>query len=379
MFYRPLWVDQIMHAWSMRPIVWLSGVRRVGKTTLANMINQDGTVYRNCDLPSVNRELNDPEFFFESLGEANCVILDEVHQLADPSRLLKIAADEYHQKKILATGSSTLAATKKFRDSLTGRKYAIHLCPVLWEECESSFGITNLDHRLLRGGLPEALLTDKIQHEFYVEWFDSYYARDIAELFQLRNRVAFLKLFHLLLHQSGGQLDYSRLAKKTELSRPTVKSYIEALNISHAITMVAPYHAGGRREILQRPKCYAFDTGFVCWERGWESIRDADRGILWEHLVLDTLRFRFATDRVFYWRDKSDREIDFVVPRSDQAVDVFECKMNPDNLKLDSIRAFRSNYPKGNNYVVSPFVTDPYRMSQSEFTIEVMSLRDLSS
>ena len=47
--------------------------------------------------------------------------IDEVHQLADPSRLLKIGADEFPKLKILATGSSTLAATQKFRDSLTGR------------------------------------------------------------------------------------------------------------------------------------------------------------------------------------------------------------------------------------------------------------------
>jgi len=48
-------------------------------------------------------------------------LIDEVHQQADPSRLLKIGADEFPKLKILATGSSTLAATQKFRDSLTGR------------------------------------------------------------------------------------------------------------------------------------------------------------------------------------------------------------------------------------------------------------------
>ena len=34
----------------------------------------------------------------------------------------------------------TLAATRKFRDSLTGRKQAIHLCLVLWDECAHPFG-----------------------------------------------------------------------------------------------------------------------------------------------------------------------------------------------------------------------------------------------
>ena len=371
MYFRSLWYERIARAWSARSIIWLSGVRRVGKTTLAKMIDLDEPVYRNCDLPSVVRELNDPEFFFNSVGDDTVVILDEIHQLADPSRLLKIGADEYPNTKILATGSSTLAATRKFRDALTGRKQSIHLSPVLWEECKNTFKITDFDRRLLRGGLPEALLATEYPHDFYSEWFDSYYARDIAELFQLRNRTAFLTLFHLLLHQSGGQLDYSRLSKETELSRPTVVSYVEALSISHAIQLVSPFHGGSRREILRRPKCYAFDTGFVAWERGWDSIRESDRGVLWEHLVLDSLRFKYSPDQVMYWRDKSGREIDFVIPRSGQAIDTVECKMNPDKANLDSIRAFRAVYPQGKNYVVTPFVTNSYRYSRGELVIDV--------
>ncbi len=375
MVYRSMWVKQIKQAWSSRSIVWLSGVRRVGKTTLAKMLNDEELVYRNCDLPSVVRELNDPELFLSSLAESTLVVLDEVHQLPDPSTLLKIAADEHPDKKILATGSSTLAATEKFRDSLTGRKLSIHLCPVLWEECSSTFDIHDLDRRLLRGGLPEPLLASDFNESFYREWFDSFYARDIAELFQLRNRTGFMTLFHLLLHQSGGQLDYTKLGKETGLSRPTVSSYLEALTISHAIQLVSPFHAGGRGEILRRPKCYAFDTGFVCWERGWDSIRESDRGILWEHLVLDALRYRYSPDRVLYWRDKSGKEIDFVVPGRGNVVDLYECKMNPDNLELDPIRAFRSRYPKGSNFVVSPFITNPYRFSREEFVFEATSLQ----
>lgn len=153
MYLRPFWINQIEHAWQKRPIVWLSGVRRVGKTTLAKMLSN--AVYINCDLPSVGRRLADPESFFDGLAQEAIVVLDEIHQMADPSRLLKIASDGYPRLRILATGSSTLAATKKFRDALTGRKQEIYLPPVLWQECREIFGIADLDKRLLHGGLPE--------------------------------------------------------------------------------------------------------------------------------------------------------------------------------------------------------------------------------
>lgn len=62
---------------------------------------------------------------------------------------------------------------------------------------------------------------------------------------------------------------------------------------------------------MSRPKCYAFDTGFVTFEKGWTRIREDDRGLLWEHLVLDSLRFRHLDENIFYWRDKAGREVDF--------------------------------------------------------------------
>ena len=189
MIKRKVWLEKLHKAWGRRSIVWLSGVRRVGKTTLTHMLPD--AKYMNCDLPSIARTLEDPELFLSSQDVKQVVILDEVHHLDDPSQLLKNAADEFPQLKILATGSSTLAATRKFRDSLTGRKQAIHLCPVLWEECAIPFGVNDLDHRLLHGGLPEPLLAKHKDPEFFNEWVDSFYAREIQAFFGFRNRQGF--------------------------------------------------------------------------------------------------------------------------------------------------------------------------------------------
>jgi len=376
MINRPLWLDSILRAWNHRSIVWLSGVRRVGKTTLTKMLAD--AIYINCDLPSAQRSLAEPELFLDSQVAGSNLIFDEVHQLRDPSQLLKIAADEYPQLKILATGSSTLAATRKFRDSLTGRKQAIHLCPVLWDECTDLFDIHDLDRRLLHGGLPEPLLATRKDPEFFNEWIDSFYARDILELFGIRNRQGFLSLFRLLLRQSGGQLDFSQLANLSELSRPTVKAHIEAMQIAHAVHLLRPFHGGGKREIVSRPKCYAFDTGFVSFEKGWNSIRDDDRGLLWEHLVLDTLRFHFGDENIFYWQDKSHREIDFVIRRERDRVDIVECKINPDKLNVAPVLAFRKLYPKGKNIIISPVVKKLYRVRRNDLVLIVCSTGDIA-
>ena len=83
-------MDRIAGAWSRRSVVWLSGVRRVGKTTLARLLPH--AVYLNCDLPSVERTLADPELLLGGQKPGSTLIFDEAHRLADPSRLLKISS-----------------------------------------------------------------------------------------------------------------------------------------------------------------------------------------------------------------------------------------------------------------------------------------------
>ena len=119
MVQRHYWLDLIERAWKTRSVIWLSGVRRVGKTCLCQSLSK--VEYFDCELPRVRRMLADPQSFLDGL-RGRRIVLDEVHRLANPSELLKIAAHHYPTTHIVATGSSTLGASTKFRDTLTGRK-----------------------------------------------------------------------------------------------------------------------------------------------------------------------------------------------------------------------------------------------------------------
>jgi len=372
---RPFWVAEIERAWRKRPIVWLAGVRRSGKTTLARMV--PGAVYLNCELPSVARRLEDPELFYRSLARGARIVLDEIHRLPDPSQVLKIGADEFPGVRILATGSSTLAATRKFRDTLTGRKTVLLLPPVLWSECCGAFGMPDLDRRLLQGGLPQMLLAGGKDEEFYAEWMDAFYARDVQELFGIRERTGFLNLLRLMLRQSGGLADYTALSRECDLSRPTVKAHLEAMTVACALNAVHPFHGGSRRELVKRPRIYGFDTGFVTYVRGWTGIREDDRGTLWEHLVLDDLRLAVRPHPIQFWRDRTGREVDFVVPHG-SSVDAIECKVDAGRASSESLKVFRSAYPRGRNYVVSPGVDAPYDRSLGGVKVRMLSCRDLA-
>ena len=92
MIHRTVWIKKIERLWRERSVVWLSGVRRSGKTCLCQTL--ENAEYFDCELPGVRRMLEDVESFWRRLSDRS-VVLDEIHRLLNPSEVLKIAADHF--------------------------------------------------------------------------------------------------------------------------------------------------------------------------------------------------------------------------------------------------------------------------------------------
>ncbi len=94
---RHFWIDLILKSWEKRSILWLYGVRRVGKTFLCKSIPD--IIYFDCELPRTRREMEDPESFLSNF-KGKKIVLDEIHRLPNPSQMLKIAADYFPMSKL---------------------------------------------------------------------------------------------------------------------------------------------------------------------------------------------------------------------------------------------------------------------------------------
>ncbi len=349
MIQRQYWHDQVEMAWREKSILWLSGVRRAGKTVLCQGIK--GIEYFDCELPRVRRMMEDPEGFLDGLMGKK-VVLDEIHRLDDPAELLKIAADHYPDIKIIATGSSTLGASSKFKDTLTGRKRELWLCPMISEDLKA-FGVKDLKRRFLRGGLPSFFLAKKFPEKDFQEWIDAYWAKDIQELFHLERKHSFQKFFELLMIQSGGMFEASSFAAPCEVSRTTIANYLSILEATFAVNVIRPFHTHLATEIIAAPKVYAFDTGFFCYYRGWESLREDDLGILWEHFVLNEIQARLQNRDVHYWRDKQGHEIDFILTSRGKPPIAIECKWSAGKGDHKNVAVFLDKYPQARVLSVS--------------------------
>lgn len=373
MVRRRHWVDTVERAWGRKSVLWLAGVRRAGKTVLCQSL--EGVEYLDCELPRTRALMDDPEGFLDA-RRGRRLVLDEIHRLANPSELLKIAADHFPDTPVLATGSSTLEATAKFRDTLAGRKETIWLTPMIAADLED-FGQTDLRHRLLQGGLPPFFLAESVPERDFQDWIDAYWAKDIQELFRLERRWSFQRFAELLFAQSGGMFEATRFTAPCEVSRQTISNYLAALEATFVVHVVRPFSTRKSTEIVAAPKVYGFDTGFVCYYRGWEKLRGEDLGALWEHYVLNEIQARLQTRAVRYWRTKQGAEVDFVLPRRGAGPIAIECKWKASSFEAGPLKAFRHLYPGGDNYVVASDVSTAYTRAYDDFDVSFVSLGEL--
>jgi len=373
MVTRHFWIGRLEAAWRERSVVWLSGVRRAGKTFLCRSLRD--VEYFDCELPRVRRQMEDPESFLAGLSGRR-VVLDEIHRLSDPSGILKIAADHYPGVRVLATGSSTLGASTKFKDTLAGRKRDLWLTPMITADL-LDFGNEDLGHRLLHGGLPPFFLSTRFKERDFQEWMDAYWAKDIQELFRLELRSGFQRFTELLLAQSGGIFEATRFARPCEVSRGTISNYLNVLEATYVMHVVRPFSRHRPTEIVAAPKVYGFDTGFVCYHRGWHDLRGDDLGLLWEHSVLNEMHATLQTRRIQYWRDKRGHEVDFVIAEPGRQPTAIECKWSADGFDVSNLLAFRRQHPSGENYVVARDIERGYRRRWGPIEVQFVGMETL--
>src|SRR3990172_627363 len=367
MVTRRFWIRKLEGAWKRRNVVWLSGVRRIGKTVLCQSLKS--IEYFDCELPRTRRMLEeDPESLLESC-KGKRVVLDEIHRLRNPSEILKIAADHYPSVRIIATGSSGLGASSKFKDTLTGRKDEVWLTPVMSSDLED-FQNMDLPNRLLKGGLPPFFLAKELIEREFQEWMDACWAKDILELFRLERRYSFLRFAELLMAQSGGIFEATRFAKQCEVSRTTIMNYLSVLEATFLAHVIRPFSTHRPVEIVAAPKVYAFDTGFVCYYKGWSGLRSDDMGILFEHYVLNELHACLQQpNRIRYWRSKTGQEVDLVITYRSGPPAAVQIQWTDSEFHPKNILAFRKHYPEGKNYLVCSNIARPYMRRFRELNV----------
>ncbi|MEZ5615207.1 MAG: ATP-binding protein [Rhodocyclaceae bacterium] len=311
-----------------RKMVFLTGPRQVGKTTLAKalMAEYPRAQYLNWDVANDRRMLIGQTWS----PRASLVILDEIHKMRDWKAYLKGAFDgRTDGQAILVTGSARLDTFRQSGESLAGRYFALRLHPIsVHEWCQTSGATPDaaLDRLLERGGFPEPFLAEQPAdaERWRNQYLEDLVREDILEFSRIHELRAMRLFVDMLRERVGSPLSLASLARDLQLSPTTLGKYLGILEALFIIFVVRPFHGNMARAILKEPKVYFFDTGLV---RAGEGARfeNACAAMLHKHVhYLQDVAGRRVS--LHYVRDKEGREVDFTVCENGKPLGFAECK-----------------------------------------------------
>jgi predicted AAA+ superfamily ATPase len=320
--------------------------------------------------------MEDTEGFLKKL-QGKVVILDEIHHVKNVQEILSIATNQSSMPKIIATSPLSLHAYPNIIDAIGEKITQVWLTPIMTQDL-IDFGQTNLDYRFLSGGLPSFFLNGRKSGGEFQEWVNLFWAKGIQEPFRLERRNSFNRFIELLFAQSGDLFEAKRFAKPCGMSHPTVMKYLLALQSSWLVQVIRPFSTRHATEIISIPKTYAFDTGFFCFFRGWQEMRQEDFGILWKHWVLNELNSHLQGRVIHYWRDKGGHEVDFILITKEMGITAIVVQWKEKDFQSRNLRAFRRRYPEGRNWVVCGDNLQAHTEAIGKIRLEFMGLEEMN-
>jgi predicted AAA+ superfamily ATPase len=359
MFYQRKIFKQLQAHLEKPQITVITGMRRVGKTTLVKKLLQDCNSHNQIyfdlerldhrDLFSV-RNYQEIITYLKQVGlnveQKIYLAIDEIQLLPNITSVIKYLYDNY-SIKFIATGSSSYYLKNLFTESLAGRKKIFRLDSLDFGEFlkfkeiayqdrpfkNQQFSkpeFNRLDHHyreyLNYGGFPEVVLASSTQdkEDLLFDILSSYLNFDVQSLANFKNLRVFDNLLKLLATRVGSKIDYSKLASALGLSRPTVQSYLNFLEKTFVIGFVTPFSKSPDREIVKAPKLYFADNGLL------SILGDISSGARLENALYNQLR---AYGNLNYYTRKTGREIDFILNQQC----AFEIKETPNSTDLDKL------------------------------------------
>jgi len=319
-------------------MVFLSGPRQVGKTTLAKTFLQRKTdLYYNWD----NREDRKRILAARWPAVKSTVVLDELHKYRHWKGWIKGEYDIHGDRiQFLITGSARLDIYRKRGDSLQGRYHAYrlhgfsigelsHVKHVLEPGKPLEFPDQNTKDLILSlfeyGPFPEPFLKQnkRTLRRWQRERLDRFFREDVRELENIRDLSSMELLADMLEERVGSPLSLQSLREDLEVSHRAVTHWMDILERFYFCFRIAPYSHRSVRSLKKMPKVYLWD---------WSSVKD--QGARFENLVAGHLLKlkHFLEDYegydigLYYLRDVSKREVDFLVTYDKKPWFAVECK-----------------------------------------------------
>jgi len=330
-------------------MVFVGGARQVGKTTFAaNLLGQRfrSPAYYNWDNRADRRAIMDSRW----PGDAELIILDEIHKLRGWKNLIKGEYDKLKDTyKFLVTGSARLDVVRRGGDSLQGRYHYYRLHPFSLPELAGREGVpepfkeipvsasasrSEFEALLGFGGFPEPLFkqSDRFLRRWHNEKIERMFRDDIVSIEQVRD-LGRMKLLSDMLPERVGSLFSTNSAREDlESGFKAVSHWLVVLESFYYHFRIRPFVHRWIRSIKKEPKLYLWD---------WSEVPDPAarfENMIAGHL-LKLCHFLYDRDglraELSFLRDVDKKEVDFLVTVDRKPWFAVEAKLSDENVSTN--------------------------------------------
>ena len=348
-------------------MVFISGPRQVGKTTLGKSLLGETGTYLNWDFADHREKILQGQW----PQQKGILVLDEIHKFPKWRNLLKGLYDVLGDRlTILVTGSAKLDAYRRSGDSLQGRYHHYRLHPISISEL--GWSEDGLQALIKYGGFPEPFFSSSESKAN--RWRKEYRTRIVREemvSLEQFNDLGSIELLAMRIPDLvGGVLSINSLREDLQVAHKTVDKWLRALDSLYYTFKLLPFGSPQIRAVKKEKKIYLWDWSLIRNEGARFENWIASEISHFIHLREDTLGEDWELQ---FFRDTEKREVDFVLLKDFKPFAFIECKLSETNIspnlkylkaKFKDINCFQINLSGRNNYITKEGI---YNISSIEF------------
>ena len=354
-------------------VVYVSGVRQCGKTTLAKQLALPDSELRSLDNSAMEKVATEDPAGFVKRKHSGTLVIDEIQKVPSLLPEIKLVVDANTAKgQYLVTGSANIKTLPSVTESLAGRMGTVRLRPLAhgevagneptfikralkgdFQEVVRGFSKADVIRLAFRGGYGEVLdLPSRAKRLWFKSYLDALLLHDIRELMDVRTYQTLRRMAEDLFARSAKFFDAKEFTTAYGIKQETFNRYLSILKTLFLVDEVEAWHEADYDGLGKRSKYFVADTGMMASVLNWNEDEvnfDSDRaGKLVETWVYNQLAPQVDLEAdlsITQFRDKQKHEIDFMVTGAGCTTLGIEVKAGSDVGKSDfkNLAWFRDN------------------------------------
>lgn len=173
-----------------------------------------------------------------------------------------------------------------------------------------------------KGSFPALTLDANLDRDLFLSsYVRTYLQRDVRDLAQVGDEMAFLRFLRASAARTGQLLNISELSRDADVSPVTGKKWLSILEASGLIYLLEPYFTNVTKRMVKTPKLYFLDTGLAAYLTEWSSPETLEAGAMsgpiLETWIMGELLKSWLHNGLrppfYYYRDKDQKEIDLLI------------------------------------------------------------------